>query len=316
MSLFRLSLATTALSLFASPAIAQSQTPLLFVAEFEQADAEEERIAEREGTILTLSYRPELAVELTEVPDADVQRDIGVARDAPLQPGTRLYGSSNRRSLFCHILNARMVGSAGTCFRDFDNDSAFEQGIAMGAPGLDSNVMILSQGGIWTGAEFDDRERMRPPVPYQPVPAEDIDRWPARVIWWASVNRVDPEDYPVSLYFGVMDREGGERNVTGECWVSVTYDGEPVTAHIYGNTIDVLGFTEDRDMRFRVRSNPDPVTLGMVYQFETNSAYVALAQARHRRPLPCRDTSIDAVPATVHAPDVSPEVETAPASAH
>ncbi|WP_271077023.1 hypothetical protein [Aurantiacibacter sp. MUD61] len=285
------SLAAAALSLaLATPGLAQSQTPTLFVAEFEQVPADEERVADSGDAILNVTLRPELVVELTSVPDERTQRDIGVARDALLTEGTRLYGSSNRRSLFCHIINDRLVASGGTCFRDFDNDGAFEQGVKLEAPSLDTDVVLLNQDGDWYGGTFVDRERLRPAITYRPVEAADVPTWPARIWWHANVNRVDPEDYPVVLTFGISEISSGG-DVIGTCALRELYAGEPVTIHVYGNVIEVLGFEENGDMRYRVRSNPDPLTIGMIYQFESRNAYVGMALAHNARELPCNDPS-------------------------
>ncbi len=297
MSLFRSAMAVLALPVFVCPALAQSQTPTQFLAEFEQISPYEERIADSGDTILNVTLRPELAVELTSVPDERAQRDIGVSRDNLLTVGTRLYGSSNRRSLFCHILNDRLVGSGGTCFRDFDNDGAFEQGVKLEAPGLNTDVVIPNHLGNLYGATFAARERLRPAVTYRPVDTADTPNWPAHIYWYANVGRVDPEDYPVTLSFGIRSGTSGGGNVIGACTLRAIYAGEPITVYVYGNVIDVLGFDDRGDMRYRVRSNPDPVTMDMIYQFESRSAYVAIALAHNARELPCSDPAASAEPA-------------------
>ena len=290
MSLFRFAMAASALPLLATPAFAQTQTPTQFVAEFTAAAPGEEQVLERGDAVLAISMRPELAVELTAVPDAASQRAIGVARDAPLTVGTRLYGSSNRRSLFCHIVNDRIAGSTGTCFRDFDNDGAFEQGVKLEAPSLNTDVVILNQSGEWHGGTFRDRERLRPAITYRPVPANEVQTWPARVTWAASVNKVDPEDYPVTLTFGIMEDEAGNgSDVIGQCYVNTIYAGSPVSVDFYGNRIDILGFTEDGNMRAVVTPNPAPQTVGLIYRFESRNAYVGMALAHNQRVLACSD---------------------------
>ncbi|WAT19148.1 hypothetical protein OZN62_06170 [Aurantiacibacter sp. MUD11] len=280
----------TAAMLGAMPAAAQTQTATRFVAEFTAAAPGEEHIAERGDPVLTARIRPELAVELLEVPDEDTQRDIGASRDNPLIVGTRLYGSSNRPSLYCHMLTNRVVGSGGTCFRDFDGDGAFEQGVKLEAPGLNTDVVLLDQDGDWYGGTFVERERLRPPLAYRPVPAEDVPSWAARVSWSANVRRVDPEDYPVLLTFNISAREEGEStSVIGECATRRIYEGEPITLWFYGNKITVLGFTEDGDMRYVVDPATGPETLGFIYQFESRNPYVGIAIARNSTELPCPD---------------------------
>ncbi len=272
------------------PAIAQTQTPTQFVATFAAETPGEERVIERSDPVLTVIMRPELTVELTSVPNEQTQRLIGVSAENPLSVGTRLYGSSNRRSLYCHIINDRLVGSGGTCFRDFDNDGAFEQGIELEAPGLETDVVVMANNGRWYGGTFVDRERLSPPVTYRPVAADDVANYPARIIWSADVNRIDPEDYPVTLTFSLADGEPGARtDVVGRCYLTAQYSGSPVSVNFYGNTIDVLGFTEDGSMRAVVRPVADETVVGMIYRFESRSAYVGIALARNARDLPCTD---------------------------
>lgn len=269
------------------PAVAQTQTPTQFVAEFSVPSEGEELLAERGDPLLTVTMRPELVVELTAVPDEQTQRDIGISGDSLLEIGTRLYGSSNRRSLYCHTITDRLVGSSGTCFRDFNNDSAFEQGVKLEAPSLDTDVVILASNGEWHGGTFVDRERLEPPLTYRAVPDEDVQTYPARVTWYASARRPDPSDYPVIVSFGITAGESRGSDVLGNCTVQITYSGSPVSAKFYGNTINVLGFTEGGDMRYTVEANADPVTIQLIYQFETRNPYVALALARDQRNLPC-----------------------------
>lgn len=283
-------LAVAGASLFAVPALAQTQTATRFVAEFSAEAVNEEMLADRDGTLLTARLRPELAVELVDVPDEDMQEALGVSRESPLAAGTRLYGSSNRPSLYCHMLTDRLVASSGTCFRDFDGDGAFEQGVKLEAPGLNTDVVLLDQDGDWYGGTFVDRERQRPPLAYRPVAAEDVPTWPARVSWYANVRRVDPEDYPVLLTFNIaMGDEGDNSDVIGQCATRRLYSGQPITLWFYGNKITVLGFNEDGDMRYTVSPAPQPETVGFIYQFESRSAYVGIALAHNATELPCPD---------------------------
>lgn len=286
----RIPLMAAAAMLVAMPAAAQTQTATRFVAEFAAEAPGEERIADNGDAMLTARIRPELAVELLEVPDEDSQRDIGASADNPLTVGTRLYGSSNRPSLYCHMITNRIVGSGGTCFRDFDGDGAFEQGVKLEAPGLSTDAVVLDQDGDWYGATFVDRARLRPPLAYRQVAAEDVPSWSARVSWSANVNRVDPEDYPVLLTFRISAGEEGEStSVIGECATRRLYDGEPVSLWFYGNEITVLGFDEHGDMRYVVRPAAQPESLGFIYQFESRSAYVGIALAHNANELPCPD---------------------------
>jgi hypothetical protein len=286
--------ASAALALPGASALAQSQTPTLFVTEFRlpapDADPDaEEHVAERGEPVLLATIRPELAVELLEAPSAEVQRTIGASAENPLAAGTRLYGSSNRSSLYCHMLTNRVVASGGTCLRDFDGDGSFEQGVELEAPGLSTDVVVLDHAGRWYGATFADREQLRPAVAYRVLPAAEVPTWPARVSWSANVSRIDPEDYPVTLSLGISARdEGQSTDVIGECRVQVLYAGEPVTMKFYGNTLTVLGFTEEGSMRYVVEAAPQPTIVPFIYQFETRSPYVGLALARNaRRYLPC-----------------------------
>lgn len=288
--MLKITLAAGAAMLAATPALAQTQTATRFVAEFSAEAVNEELVAERGDALLTARIRPELAVELLEVPDEDLQDDIGASRDNPLTVGTQLYGSSNRPSLYCHMITNRLVASSGTCFRDFDNDGAFEQGVKLEAPSLSTSVVLLDQEGDWYGGTFVDRERLRPPLAYQPVAAEVVPTWPARVSWLANVRRVDPEDYPVTLTFSISAGEEGEStSVIGECSTRRLYAGQPIHLWFYGNKITVLGFNEDGDMRYMVSPSEQPETLGFIYQFESRSAYVGIALAHNANELPCPD---------------------------
>ncbi|MEL1249418.1 hypothetical protein [Aurantiacibacter gilvus] len=288
--MLKIALVAGAAMLVATPVLAQTQTATRFVAEFSSEAANEELVAERGDALLTARIRPELAVELLEVPDADMQEDIGASRENPLAVGTLLYGSSNRPSLYCHMLTNRLVASSGTCFRDFDGDGAFEQGVKLEAPSLSTDVVLLDQDGDWYGGTFVDRERLRPPLSYRPVAAEDVPTWPARVSWSANVNRVDPEDYPVTLTFSISAREQSEStSVVGECSTRRLYASQPIHLWFYGNKITVLGFNEDGDMRYMVSPAAGPETLGFIYQFESRSAYVGIALAHNANELPCPD---------------------------
>ena len=284
-------LVATAL-LAAMPAAAQTQTATRFIADFGSAATPgEEMVAERNQPLLTFRMTPELAVELVDEPDEDLQEDLGASGEFPLAAGTLLFGSSNRPSLYCHLINDRLVGSSGTCFRDFDSDGAFEQGVKLEAPGLETDVVLPDHTGRLFGGEFVDRVRLRPPLAYRAVTSRDnLPSYEATLTWEASVRRVDPEDYPVGIRFHMTAREEqGQVTVGAECYADRMYDGSPVTLTYYGNEITVLGFNEEGHMRYTITPSPEPVTVGFVYRFVTGSAYVAIALARNANQLSCGD---------------------------
>lgn len=262
-------------------------------------------MAERGDPLLRFRVRPERIVELETVPDEDTQGDIGVSRDYPLEAGTQLFGSSNRRSLFCYALNDRLVGSTGTCLRDFDNDGAFEQGVKLEAPGLDTDVVIPRTTGSWYGGTFVDRTRLSPALTYREVEPDESHYVPAHLYWEASERRPTEEDYPIGLRLNIVLGERGENSdVIGECTVLAAYDGSLITIPFYGNYFTIFGFTEDGDLRYGVETNPDEATVGFIYQFETRNPYVAMALARNAPNLACGDVEatrpqpIDPEPAT------------------
>ncbi len=279
--------------MIASPVWAQSQAPTLFVAEFSATDPGVEQVSDRSTPIVTVTMHPERTVELLAAPDLELQERIGTPASEPLVIGSRLHGSSNRSSLYCHRISVEMFGPSGTCFRDFDNDGAFEQAVNVDGAGLETDVVILNTRGGWSGGSFDERQRLNPPLEYRPVPEADVPAYPGYLHWETSVTTPDPEDYPVRMWFSLNQGEytRARSSVTGQCYVTTLYSGDPFTVHLYGNAITVLGFTEEGDLRYVVDPNPERQTVGMIYQFETRDPFIAMALEENHIPLECPDAA-------------------------
>ena len=273
--LAKITLAALGVGLFSAPAFAASQTPTYFTAVFSSENAGEEQVARKRDSLATVTLRPQIVAVLDDGVDPELLDDLDIPDDALGAPGSLVFGSINRRSLFCSTLQVSISSKANACFRDFNGNGDFEQIVRSSVDQLDSDFIVPDDEGTISGVRFDRRRSLSAPLRYRVLEDAEAPTFTARLGWIVSSRRDAKRGEPVFVGFKLYHDDTSSSNweAVSECYLTVRFAGEPLSVRYHDNVIHILGFTEKGDLRYRIEPASAPQQVGFVYQRIAGGTY-------------------------------------------
>ncbi|WP_299191336.1 hypothetical protein [uncultured Erythrobacter sp.] len=132
--------------------VSANQRPTIFVATFESDNPSEEQIADRRDSLATVTLRPQVVAELEDGVDEAILDELDIPDEGLAEPGSYVFGSSDRPSLLCSTLIVSISSKANACFRDFDRNGDFEQIVKSSVDQLHSDIIVPDDEGTQSAA--------------------------------------------------------------------------------------------------------------------------------------------------------------------
>lgn len=231
----------------------------------EQASAE--LLAKRNGSLAEYRLRPELKIVLNDALDPKLGKRMAMHRSQPLVAGTPLFGWRDWPGLYCDLMRNRGLGSSAICLRDNDDDGAFDDVVRLDFNSATGDLVFITDKGKVRGGYFKREAALPAPLAYERVDGAERPEGRVHLVWeLISANR---DDSAAPVLIDLLMTDGP--NFTGteilsETLLRVPFRGEPVTVEFNGAEIDLLGLTEDNQLRYRIRPKDQPAPVKFVFR--------------------------------------------------